>query len=152
MRHEANVRWAGKMTFIGKAGTNHIVPMDTTSEFDGDSSATKPLELLLIALGGCTGMDIVPLFKKMRQDVTVVELNITAERSEDHPGVYTRIDIEYVVTGRDLEENKVKRAIELSQEKYCSVSAILRKACPVNYTIRIIAQTPTASAAGQPVK
>ena len=146
MKHEANVRWAGRMTFIGKAGTNHLVPMDTTPEFDGDSSATKPLELLLIALGGCTGMDIVPLFKKMRQDVTTVELNISAERSEDHPRVYTKIDIEYVVTGKALEDDKVKRAIELSQEKYCSVSAMLEKACPLNYTIRIVAQQPADSA------
>ena len=138
MKHEANVRWAGRMTFLGKAGTNHLVPMDTAAEFDGDSSATKPLELLLIALGGCTGMDIVPLFKKMRQDVTAVELNISAERSEEHPRVYTKIDIEYVVTGRNLEEDKVKRAIDLSQEKYCSVSAMLKKACPVNYTYRVV--------------
>jgi len=120
--------------------------MDTAPEFDGDSSATKPLELLLIALGGCTGMDIVPLFKKMRQDVTAVELNITAERSEEHPKVYTRIDLEYVVTGKALEEEKVKRAIELSQEKYCSVSAMLKRACPVSYTIRVIGQRPTDSA------
>jgi putative redox protein len=146
MKHEADVRWAGRMTFIGKAGTNHLVPMDTSPEFDGDDSATKPLELLLISLGGCTGMDIVPLFRKMRQDVTAVELNITAERSEEHPRIYTRIDLEYVVTGKALEEKKVKRAIELSQEKYCSVSAMLKKACPVNYTIRIIAQPPTDSA------
>ena len=148
MKHEANIRWAGRMTFFGKAGTNHLVPMDTTPEFDGDGSATKPLELLLIALGGCTGMDIVPLFKKMRQDVTAVELNVTAERSEEHPKVYTRIDLEYVVTGKALEEEKVKRAIELSQEKYCSVSAMLRKACRVNYTIRIIGHHP-ADAAGR---
>jgi putative redox protein len=138
MKQEATVRWAGRMTFIGKAGTNHLVPMDTSPEFDGDDSATKPLELLLVALGGCTGMDIVPLLKKMRQDVTAVELNITAERSEEHPKVYTRIDIEYVVAGRSLEEDKVKRAVELSQEKYCSVSAMLKRACPVNYTIRIV--------------
>lgn len=143
MKHEANVRWAGRMTFIGKAGTNHLVTMDTTPEFDGDSSATKPLELLLIALGGCTGMDIVPLLKKMRQDVTAVELNITAERSEEHPKAYTKIDMEYVVTGKALEEEKVKRAIELSQEKYCSVSAMLKRACPVSYTIRIIAHCPS---------
>ena len=138
MKYEATVRWAGRMTFVGKAGTNHLVPMDTSPEFDGDDSATKPLELLLIALGGCTGMDVVPLLKKMRQDVTAVELNITAERSEDHPKVYTRIDLEYVVAGRNLEEDKVKRAVELSQEKYCSVSAILKKSCPVNYTVRLV--------------
>ena len=138
MKHEAKIRWTGRMTFIGKAGSNHVVPMDTTPELGGDSSATRPLELLLIALGGCTGMDIVPLLKKMRQDITGVEMNITADRSEEHPKVYTKIDIEYVVTGRGLEEDKVKRAVDLSQEKYCSVSAMLRKACPVNYTYRIV--------------
>jgi putative redox protein len=147
MQQQATVRWAGRMTFVGKAGTNHIVPMDTTPEFDGDSSATKPLELLLIALGGCTGMDIVPLFKKMRQDVTAVELNISAERAEEHPRVYKKIDIEYVVSGRNLDEDKVKRAVDLSQEKYCSVSAILKKACPVNYTVRILAEQPADAAA-----
>ncbi len=146
MKQQAAVRWAGRMTFIGRAGTNHLVPMDTTSEFDGDGSATKPLELLLIALGGCTGMDIVPLFKKMRQDVTAVELNISAERAEVHPRVYTGIDIEYVVSGRNLDEEKVRRAVDLSQEKYCSVSAMLKKACPVRYTVRIIAQQPAESA------
>lgn len=138
VKHEASIRWAGRMTFIGRAGTNHIVPMDTTAEFEGDGSATKPLEMLLIALGGCTGMDIVPLFKKMRQDVTAVELNISAERSEEHPRVYTKIDIEYVVTGRSLEEDKVRRAVDLSQDRYCSVSAMLKKACPVNYTVRLV--------------
>jgi len=134
------------MTFIGKAGSNHLVPMDSGPDFGGDSSATKPMELLLLGLGGCTGMDIVPLLKKMRQDVTAVELNITAERSEAHPKVYTRIDLEYVVTGKALEEEKVKRAIDLSQEKYCSVSAMLKKTCPVSYTIRIIAHCPSDSA------
>jgi len=150
MKHEATVRWADRMTFIGKAGTNHLVAMDTTPEFDGDDSATKPLELLLIALGGCTGMDVVPLLKKMRQDVTALELNVIASRSEEHPKVYTGIDLEYVVTGNALDEEKVKRAVELSQEKYCSVSAMLRKACPVNYTIRVIARRPAVSTAGSP--
>ena len=100
------------------------------------------LVAIAVALGGCTGMDVVPLLKKMRQNVTAVELNITAERSEEHPKVYTRIDLEYVVVGSDLAEDKVRRAIELSQEKYCSVSAMLKKACPVNYTVRVVAQNP----------
>jgi len=139
MKHEATVRWAGKMTFVGKAGSNHLVPMDTGPEFGGDSSATKPLELLLIALGGCTGMDIVSLFKKMRVDFSGIEMNLTAERAEEHPNVYTKIDLEYVIYGRGIDEEKVKRAVELSQEKYCSVSAMLRKSCPINYTWRVVA-------------
>lgn len=139
MKHEANVRWAGKMTFVGKTGSNHLVPMDAGPDFGGESSAAKPMELLLIGLGGCTGMDLVPLLAKMRQAVTAVELNIVAERSEEHPRAYTRIDIEYVVAGRNLEADKVERAVALSQEKYCSVSAMLKRACPVNYTVRVVA-------------
>ena len=139
MKHEASIRWAGKMTFIGKAGSNHLVPMDSGPEFGGDSSATKPTELLLLSLGGCTGMDVVSILKKMRQDVTAVELNIAAVRSEEHPEPYTKIDIEYVVTGRNLDEERVNHAVELSQEKYCSVTAMLRNACQFNYTVRIVA-------------
>jgi putative redox protein len=139
MKHEATVRWAGKMTFVGKAGSNHLVPMDSGPEFGGESSATKPMELLLIGLGGCTGMDIVSLFQKMRVDFSGIEMNITADRAEEHPNVYTKIDLEYVIYGRGIDEEKVKRAIDLSQEKYCSVSAMLRKSCPVNYTWRIVA-------------
>jgi putative redox protein len=146
MEHEATVRWAGNMTFIGKAGSNHLVPMDTTPEFGGDSSATKPMELLLIGLGGCTGMDIVSLLKKMRQDFSGIEMSITADRSEEHPNVYTKIDLEYVIYGRGIDKEKVKRAVELSQEKYCSVSAMLRKSCPVNYTWRVVAPEKRASA------
>jgi len=97
------------------------------------------MELLLLSLGSCTGMDVVPILKKMRQDVTAVELNIAAERSEEHPEPYTKIDIEYVVAGRNLDEERVKHAVELTQEKYCSVSAMLRKSCPINYTVRIVA-------------
>jgi putative redox protein len=138
MKHEASIRWAGRMTFIGKAGSNHIVPMDSGPDFGGDSSATKPMELLLLGLGGCTGMDVVSLLNKMRVNFTAIEMNITADRAEEHPTVYTRIDIEYVITGHGIDAEKVKRAVELSQEKYCSVSAMLRKACPVNYAIRLV--------------
>lgn len=126
------------MTFIGKAGSNHVVPMDSGPEFGGDSSATKPMEMLLLGLGGCTGMDVVSLLQKMRVEFTGVEMNIQAERAEEHPAVYKRIDIEYVVTGRGVDETKVKKAVDLSQEKYCGVSAMLRRSCPVNYRYRIV--------------
>ena len=152
MKQEATVRWAGRMTFVGRAGSNHLVPMDSGPEFGGDSSATKPMELMLVALGGCTGMDVAPILKKMRQNVTAVELNITAERSEEHPKPYTKIDIEYIVTGGDLDEEKVKHAVELSQEKYCSVSAMLRKSCPISYTVRVVEQSPTARTEDAPGK
>jgi putative redox protein len=138
MTHTAAVRWAGRMTFVGRAGTNHLVPMDTTPDFDGDSSATKPIELLLIGLGGCTGMDVVSLLRKMRVNFDSLEMNITAEKSDGHPSVYTSIDLEYVITGTNIDPDKAQRAIDLSQGKYCSVSAMLGKACPISYRYRII--------------
>ena len=138
MKHEATVRWTSDMTFVGKAGSNHLVPMDTTADFGGSGSATKPLELLLIGLGGCTGMDVVSLLSKMRVSFSGVTMNITAERAEEHPTVYTQIAIEYVITGTGVDEAKVKHALDLSQEKYCSVSAMLRKSCPVTWTHRIV--------------
>jgi len=147
MKHEAHIRWAGRMTFIGRAGSNHVVPMDSGPEFGGDGSATKPMEMLLLGLGGCTGMDTVSLLRKMRVDFTGIEVNIVADRAEEHPTDYTKIELEYIVTGHGIEESKVKRAIELSQERYCSVTAMLRKACPVNYTYRIV----EAGRSGEPV-
>lgn len=138
MQHQAKVRWAGGMQFIGRAGSNHLVPMDAAPDFGGENSATRPLELLLIALGGCTGMDVVSLLNKMRVEFRDLTMNITAEKAESHPTVYTSIAIEYVVTGSAVDPEKVKRAIELSQEKYCSVSAMLRQACPVSFSWRVV--------------
>lgn len=138
MQHEARVRWSGRMTFVGRAGSNHIVPMDVGQDSGGDDSATRPLELLLLGLGGCTGMDVVSILNKMRVPFTGLEINVRADRAEEHPRVYTRIEIEYVFAGRDLDHDKLKRAVELSQEKYCSVSAMLRQACPVTWTIRTV--------------
>lgn len=138
VQHEAVVRWSGRMTFIGKAGSNHLVPMDVDADTGGDNSATRPLELLLLGLGGCTGMDVVSILNKMRVQFSSLEINLRADRAEEHPKVYTRIEMEYVFTGSDLDLEKLRRAVELSQEKYCSVSAMLRKACPVVWTIRII--------------
>ncbi|MEO0085634.1 MAG: OsmC family protein [candidate division WOR-3 bacterium] len=138
MQHEATVRWCGRMTFVGKAGSNHLVPMDVDADTGGDSSATKPLELLLLGLGGCTGMDVVSILNKMRVTLSGFEVNLRAERAAEHPKVYTRIEIEYVFSGHDLDPEKLKRAVELSQEKYCSVSAMLRQACPVTWTIRVV--------------
>lgn len=145
MKHEAIIHWAGQMTFLGRAGSNHLVPMDSGPDFGGNNSATRPLELLLLALGGCTGMDVVSLLRKMRLPFTGLEMHVTADRADEHPTVYRKIDIEYVVFGHNLDEEKVRRAIELSQEKYCSVSAMLRKACPVTFTWRIEQPAPQSS-------
>jgi putative redox protein len=96
------------------------------------------MELVLIALAGCTGMDVVSLLKKMRVDFSRFEIKVKGARREEHPKTFTRIDLEYIVYGKDVNEQAVKRAIELSQEKYCSVSALIKPNCSVNYTYQIV--------------
>ncbi len=138
MALEATVRWVGRMQFLGVSGSNHSVVMDTSTEHGGTETAATPMELLLIALAGCTGMDVVSLLGKMRVDFTGLEIRVWGERKEDHPRVFTKINLEYTIYGTGIDEEKVKRAIALSQEKYCSVTAMLNPACPVNYTYRVL--------------
>ncbi|UCG44466.1 MAG: OsmC family protein [candidate division WOR-3 bacterium] len=126
------------MQFEGSGWSGIEVRMDAASEFGGHETAPRPLELLLVGLAGCTGMDVVSLLGKMRVDFTGLVLEIEAEKSAEHPRVFTEINLDYIVTGRRIDGDKVKRAIELSQDKYCSVSAMLRKACPVNWSYRIV--------------
>ena len=130
--------WLGGMRFEGSGWSGTPVLMDAARADGGEESAARPLELLLVGLCGCTGMDVVSLLRKMHVDFTGLEFRVRAEKSEEHPHVFTRIDLEYVVSGRDVDADKVRRAIDLSQEKYCSVSAMLKRACPVNYTVRIV--------------
>jgi putative redox protein len=137
MEVTSKTTWQGKMKFTGAAWSGHQVTMDAGTEVGGDDSAVRPMETVLIGLAGCTGMDVVSLLKKMRVDFTGLELNIRADKTEEHPHTFSRIDIEYVIRGPDIDPSKLERAIELSQDKYCSVSAMLRKHCPVNHSYRI---------------
>jgi len=139
MQMQASLRWVQGMQFVVTAGSGHAVVLDTTPDHGGTNTGTKPMELLLDAIAGCTAMDVVPLLAKMRVAFTGLEINVKADRAEEHPRVLTRIELEYVVFGPDVDADKVKKAIELSQEKYCSVSAMLRQACPVSYAWRIVA-------------
>lgn len=108
--------------------------MDTTPEL-GDDSGPSPKQLVLAGLAGCTGMDAVSLLRKMRVDFKGFEINIEADLTEEHPIVFSEIRISYLIFGKDLNKDKVKKAIDLSQEKYCGVSAMLRKNSPINFTI-----------------
>ncbi len=138
MSLQARVRWTENMQFLGISGSNHSLVLDTDAEHGGTDTGAKPMELVLVALAGCTGMDVVSLLKKMRVNFTGLEIKVTGERREEHPRIFTGIELEYVVYGPAVEEAAVKRAIELSQENYCSVSALIRPACPINYTYRIV--------------
>ncbi len=129
------------ITFVGRGESRHWVPMDGPETFHGSNAGTRPMELFLISLAGCTGADVASLLEKMRVDVDKFELIVEAERAAEHPKVYTKIDLEYRFYGDNLEasKDKIEKAIELSQWKYCSVSAMIRKAqIPLNYTYKIL--------------
>jgi putative redox protein len=135
----AVVTWQKKMSFIGKAGSGFSLPMDTSIEQGGDNSGFRPMEILLVGLGGCTGMDVISILEKKRQNVTSFEIRVSGERAAEHPKVYTSISLEYVVGGKNLDPNAVERAVTLSEEKYCSVMATLSKTAKIDRKITIVA-------------
>lgn len=137
MKH-AVVRQAQGMTFTGKADSNHWVVMDGSVAEGGSAAGTSPKEIVLLGLGGCTGMDVASILKKKRVHLDSFEINIRAEEADDFPRVFTKIHIEYVLHGRNIRAADVERAIELSQTKYCSVTAMLRKSAEVTHTYRIV--------------
>jgi putative redox protein len=134
---EAKVKWIGGMQFVGKTASGHALLMDTSSKIGGENTAPTPMELLLVALGGCTGMDVVSILQKMRVKFEDLEIEVSGERRADHPRVYKKIALRYKVKGRNLTKEKVKRAVELSQKKYCSISEMLKSTAKISYTIEI---------------
>jgi putative redox protein len=125
------------LTLAAKGESNHWITMDGPEKLGGSNAGVRPKELVLIALAGCTGSDVVSILQKKRVKLTDFEINISAQQSETHPKVFTHIDLEYVFYGKDIKEKDVERAIELSTETYCGVSAMLKKAMTINHTYRI---------------
>ena len=134
---EARVIWTEGMQFIGTANSNHAIVMDASPEVGGVNSGVRPGELLLIGLGGCTGMDVVSILNKMRVKFDSFQIKVRAESAPEHPKVYTRIELTYLISGKDIPPDKVEKAIELSQSKYCSVGAMLGKTAPISYHYEI---------------
>lgn len=133
----AVVRQVQGLTLAGHADSNHWVVMDGPASFGGAEAGTRPKELVLLALGGCTASDVISILKKKRANVDAVEVHLEAEQADEHPQVYTRIHIEYIVTGRAVHPEDVARAIELSETKYCAVSAMLRASVAITHSFRI---------------
>jgi len=129
---------SGLMHFDGVAGSGHTVAMDATADVGGTDSGPTPMELPLVALAGCTGMDVISILRKKRQQVIGYEVVVHGIRAEEHPKVYTQITVEHVVTGRNVDPAAVARAIELSETKYCGVSKTLDKTAQIETTYRII--------------
>jgi putative redox protein len=124
---EGRVELVEGMTFKGVSGSGHAVLMDAEPGVGGQERGPRPMETILLAYGGCTGMDVISILRKMRQDVTGYEVRLVGERTEQQPTVFTDITVEHVVRGRNLNVDNVRRAVELSVTRYCPVSAMLGK-------------------------
>ena len=131
------------VTFMAKGDSGHWVSMDGPQDFGGSNAASRPKELLLFALGGCTGSDVAAILRKKRVPLQGFEMQIKATQAEEHPQVYTDIHIEYVFYGEGVNPADIERAIELSTTKYCSVSAMLRASVTLTHSYRI-EQPPVA--------
>ena len=123
---DARITWNDGVSFVATSGTGHKVTMDGPPDHGGRDLGPRPMELLLMGMGGCTSYDVLTILKKSRQDVTACEAVLKAERADAVPAVFTKIHVHFVVTGRGLKEAQVKRAVELSAEKYCSASIMLQ--------------------------
>jgi len=134
----AIVKQVGGCSFIGKADSNHWVPIDTKTDASGSDAATHPMELILLGLGGCIGCDIISILQKKKVPLKDFEVHIEAERAEEHPRVFTKIHLEFLFIGKDLNPVPLERAIDLSYQKYCPASAMLKKSVSISTSYKII--------------
>jgi len=134
----AKVKYTGGLQFVGQADSGHAIVMDGDADAGGNNTGLRPMELLLIGVGGCSGMDVVSILKKKREKVTDVEINVNGKKAEAYPQKFTDIDIEFVVKGKNLSEEAVKRAVQLSMDKYCSVKATLEGTARITYRYNVV--------------
>lgn len=135
---KAFVKQVQGITFVGKTDSNHWVTVDGPESFGGSNAGVRPKELLMIALGGCSGSDITSILSKKKIKVDEFEMNISADVADEHPQVFTKMHIEFVFKGKNIPVKDVERAIELSITKYCSVTAMLKKAMPIEHSYKIV--------------
>lgn len=135
MSHTINLNWLQKMSFESSI-KNHKIKLDLPKDAGGDDTGPTPKPLLLVALAGCTAMDVVPMLQKMRVDFKGLSISVTGEVSEEHPKYYTKMHIIYEFKGENLPKDKLEHAVKLSQDKYCGVGALFKKAIPVTYEIK----------------
>ena len=142
---EAKATFTAGRHFDVSLGSGYRFDIDASPDQGGEGRGARPMELLLAGLAGCTGMDIVSILEKSRQEMTGFEVVVTGERAKDYPMVFTEIAVEYVIRGRNISEDAVKRAIELSETKYCSASAMLGKTAKITSSYRIEEDARTAT-------
>jgi putative redox protein len=136
---DAKVTWHEGLSFTGSAaGSGRTLPLGADPEVGGRNDGFRPLELFAVGLAGCTGMDVISILKKKRQPVKAFEVRVHTDQAEEHPRVFTKVLIEYVVTGAGVEREAVERAVSLSETKYCPAQAMLRTAVPIESKITIV--------------
>lgn len=134
---EGKLVWKSGMGFSGLTDSGFTVPVDASVDHGGANEGPRPMELILLGLGGCTAMDTISILQKKRQEVTNFEVFLHAERATEHPKVFTEITIEFVVTGHNVDEVAVKRAVELSETKYCPANAMLSESVPIRTKVTV---------------
>ncbi|CAM3713343.1 OsmC family protein [Polynucleobacter brandtiae] len=139
---ECTVSWLGTdgMAFSAETGSGHLVNMDGAPEAGGRNLAPRPMELLLAGAGGCSAFDVVLILQRSRQAITACNVSLRAERTSEDPKVFTKINLHFQVTGKDLDAARVDRAVKLSHEKYCSATAMLAKTAELTYSVEVIAE------------
>ena len=135
---KSRIKWIQDVMFLGESGSGHSLVMDGAPEAGGRNLGMRPMEMVLLGLGGCSAFDVMMILKRSREQVTDCVVELDAQRAETDPKVFTKIEMRYVVTGRSLDRKKVERAVSLSAEKYCSASAILAKTAEITHSIEII--------------
>jgi putative redox protein len=135
---KSRVKWVEETLFLGESGSGHTVVMDGPPESGGRNLGVRPMEMLLIGMGGCASFDVVHILKKGRHDVRGCEAFLEADRADQDPKVFTRIHLRFVITGKGLSEAVVERAVKLSAEKYCSASIMLGKTAEVTHSFELV--------------
>ena len=133
----AEVNWKGRLSFTGTADSGFDVPLGSFPEVGGDNDGFRPMELIAVGLAGCTGMDVISILKKKRQDVREFEVSAKVESADQHPKVFTKIKLTYHVTGKEIDRSAVERAVELSEKRYCGAKAMLQKTAEITNEIVI---------------
>lgn len=141
----ARIKWLDHMSFVGEAGSGHSVVMDGPPEHNGRNLGPRPMEMILLGLGGCTAFDVVSILQKSRVAIDDCEIEIAAQRADEIPAVFTKIHLHYIVKGPKLQDKHVKRAVELTADKYCSVSMMLKNSVELSYDYEIQDTSPDAN-------
>ena len=135
---KARVKWVENSMFVAQSGSGHTVVLDGPPEAGGQNLGVRPMEMVLLGLGGCTAFDVVDILRKKRETISDVVVEISAERADTVPKVFTKIHLHYIVRGSNVKDESVQRAVELSTEKYCSVSMMLNKSVAMTHDYEVI--------------